>query len=229
MKMEDSSRNTQLHLAEAGALLRRINACSAPPRTEQQRVAEAVVQLDLPRPQYEEGSEDERGKEHRPPKRWSMGGRPKTIGNTKHPATRGGNKNELKKLGSPIQFTTRIGRRNTQGKGHPSALTSIAHTTEVWERLPFFRKDAKNPSQKYNLETPSQDATQHLRLRYQQSPNRTEETGTRDGSAEMRNQTQESSGKWEQQAAEEGTGEESISQSDNSGQHHTDPDWMASS
>ncbi|KAF8538552.1 hypothetical protein BDD12DRAFT_884891 [Trichophaea hybrida] len=202
---DDLRLNTRQHLAEASALIRQINAFNAPPRTEQQRMVEAFVQFNLPVPQYKEPSEDEREKEHGPPKRWSMGGRPRTTGNTRHPAIRGERTNKLKKLGSPIQFTARIWHKKTREKGPPSALTLIAHTTEIWAQLPFFKKGARNPSQQFN---PSQDATQRLQLTYQQSPDHTENKGTQNGSAKMRNLTQESNWKWEQLQAADTTGEE---------------------
>ncbi|KAF8541203.1 hypothetical protein BDD12DRAFT_879065 [Trichophaea hybrida] len=163
------------HLAEASADLRWINTLKAPPRTEQQQMAQAFIRLDLLEPKYEELSEDERETQQGPLKKWSMGGRPRTIGHSRDSATRRGNRHEPERLGSPIQFTTRIGRRNTPGKGLPSALTLIAHTTEEWEQLPFFRKGARSPSPPSN--TPqSQDATQHLRLQW--SPDPTEEKET---------------------------------------------------
>ncbi|KAF8534585.1 hypothetical protein BDD12DRAFT_809249 [Trichophaea hybrida] len=221
--MEDSSLNSQQHLAEANALLRRINAFNAPPRTEQQRMAEAFVQLDLPGPQYEEMSEDERETEHGPPKRWTTR-KTKTSESTKHPATRGERNNELRKLESPIRFTTRIGRKITPGKGLPSALTSIARTTEVWEQLPFCRKGARSTSPP---SSPSQDRTQHLHLQW--NPDPTEENETPTGSAEIRNQvTQGSSGRWGRPGAEERIGEKETSQQENSAPRPTDPDWMAS-
>ncbi|KAF8538501.1 hypothetical protein BDD12DRAFT_806083 [Trichophaea hybrida] len=175
--MEDSSHNTPQHLAEASALLRWIHTLNAPPRTEQQQVAEALVRMDLPGPQYDELSEDEKETEHRPLKKSSMVGTPRITQSTNHPATRKESRDEPKRLGKLIQFTTRIGRRSTQGNGHPSALTSIARTTEEWPQLLFFWKGPKNlspPSTDQN----SQNATQHLQLRYKQSPDHTEETGT---------------------------------------------------
>ncbi|KAF8535929.1 hypothetical protein BDD12DRAFT_808190 [Trichophaea hybrida] len=173
-------------------------------------------------PQYEEMSEDERETEHGPPKRWTTR-KTRTTGSTSHPATRRGRNDELKKLGSPIRFTTRIGCNSTPGRGLPSALTSIAHTTEVWEQLPFFRNGARRTSPP---SSPSQDRTQHLR--FQWSPGPIEETGTPTGSAEMRNPTQGSSGNRERLGAEERTGEGKTSQQENSAPHPTDPDWMAS-
>ncbi|KAF8538551.1 hypothetical protein BDD12DRAFT_884890 [Trichophaea hybrida] len=202
---EDSSLNTRQYLAEACAHPWRINAFNALLRTKQQRMAQDFLQLDLLVPQYEEPSEDKREKEYRPPKRLSMVGRPRTTGNTRHRAIREDRTNKLKTLRSPIQFTTRIGHKNTREMGPSSALTSIAHTTEIWEQLPFFKKGASNPSQQFN---PSQYATQGLQLKYQQSPDHTENKGTQNGSAKMRNLTQESNGKSEQLEAADETGKE---------------------
>ncbi|KAF8534890.1 hypothetical protein BDD12DRAFT_809001 [Trichophaea hybrida] len=227
--MQDLSLNTQQHLAEASALLRRTTGLNAPPRTEQQRVSEAHIQLDLPGPPYGELSQAKRGTEQGPLKEWSTGGRPRTTGNTRHPATRGGRKDEPKRLGSLIQFTARIGRKNTREKRPPSALTSIARTTEVWEQLSFFKKGARNPSPRYNPKNPSKDETQHRRLTYQQSPDHTEKIRTQIGSVQMRNPIQESNGQWEQLEAAVPIGEEEIIPKGNGERPCTDQGWMASS
>ncbi|KAF8523803.1 hypothetical protein BDD12DRAFT_904683 [Trichophaea hybrida] len=217
--MEDSSLNTRQHLAEASALLRRINAFS-PRRTGQPPL---TIRSDLPDLRYQESSQDERETEHGPPKRWSTGGRPKTIGNTRHLATREESNNELRKVESPIRCTTKIGRSNMRRRGLPSALMSIAHTTEEWEQLPFFKTGAKRTSP-----TSSQDATQHLQLQYQRSPSPTEDTGMRGGSAEMRNLTPGSNGKWEQLEAAGTIGQERTTQQENGEKPPTDPDWTTS-